>query len=229
MEEMSSLIMGNNNNTNIQNNNISINMNNLREENLDMIASKDFENRVMKKLGSFSEQQVRCIRAFDRNRIKETFIMFFEEIYFNDEYPENHNIFVNSKVYNREFHVFVEEKWKKIGNLSTIKDVVLRLIDIFLEWMVDNLNSFIDTAEDQKTVDYYTEYWKILNEDIKSFKIGVNDNKIYPKTNDFKSAKTILREFFDIAYNNRKIVEKTFQDTKGMNVKQTLQLKQRIV
>lgn len=210
-----SIISGNNNR--INNNNISISLNNLNEENLDILNKnehKDFQRSLIKTLGNFENtsldnSNIQIAQKFDTESIKNLFVMLFEEIYFNEKYPENHNIYVNSKISYRPFHVYVNDRWSKEGNLDTIKDIIIRLKDIFLDWITELIhNKTEENPEDIEVRDYYNRYLNILSEDLIVF-VG----RLKEKELTLKSTKKLVKHFFDVAYKNRAIVESTFKNT----------------
>jgi len=225
-----SIISGNNNR--INNNNISISLNNLNEENLDILNKhehKEFQRSLIRTLGDFENtsldnSNIQIAQKFDTESIKNLFVMLFEEIYFNEKYPENHNIYVNSKVSYRPFHVYVNDRWSKEGNLDTIKDIIIRLKDIFLDWITELIhNKTEENPEDIEVRDYYNKYLSILSEDLIIFVSRLKEKEL-----TLRSTKKLVKHFFDVAYKNRAIVESTFKDTnKSMLGKRKLDLKKK--
>lgn len=211
------MITGNNNKiNNNNNNNIQINLNNIKCENLDILHSKsDFKFRqdLLETLGTFDETEIKCMRKFKSESIKNTFLTLFEKLYFNEEYPENHNLYINNKQYCKNFHIFVDDKWSRIGDLDTIKDIILRLKEIFTDWITQTVNEQISQEEDVETIKDLQEYLDILKTDLNHFIGSLRDKKI-----TFKSAKKLLKDFFDIAYKNRNTVKKTYDITKSTNL-----------
>jgi len=219
-DEISSI---NNNNNNVvynnvqygQNNNMISIVNNLHQENLDVLKlskneHQEFQQLLLKTLGTHDGNEVKALRKFQSEAIKNTFIMLFEEIYFNTEFPENHNIYINSKTYYRPFHVYVNNRWSKEGDLDTIRDVIIRLKDIFSEWITEVVDYQIYQETDQEQIKQFKEYLMILQEDLNIFVRQFKQNKV-----SFQNAKKLIKEFFDIAYRKKNIVEETFNKTKS--------------
>jgi hypothetical protein len=213
-------IQGNNNNIN----NISISLNNFgtNDENLDMLydesqESLEFGQKLLDTLGNFNDGNgINSLRKFERDAVKETFLMLFEEIYFNEKYPENHNIFVNDKSFYRKFHIFLNDRWSKIGNVNTLKEIIIRLKDIFLEWVRKNYyEPNINNPDYPETSRQWLEdYYQILKDDLNLLSQSMENRKI-----TLKNTKTMLREFLEVAYKNRKVVEITFRQTKEKPIK----------
>lgn len=202
------IITGNNNEINNNKNNITINLNNLKNENLDMIDSGEFAQKLLNTLGTFNESPVKILRKFEFEAIKNTFTYLFEEIYFNEKFPQNHNIYINSQVYYRPFHIYVDDRWCREGNLETIKDIIVRLKEIFMEWITDVITNNCKETDDLNEIKELQEYLEILKEDLNIFVQNIDNDK------QLRSAKKLVKHFFDIAYNNRGVVENTFKETK---------------
>jgi hypothetical protein len=201
----------NNNNNNISNN---ISLNNLRKENLDMLneyKNVKFQNNLFDSLGEFKESRVDAFVEFDREKIKNAMVMLFEEVYFNKEYPENHNIYVTSKAYDRPFHVYINDVWEKTGDLKTIADIIIRVKQIFKEWIKQNLKNTIDEfikEGNQEEANYYKKYLNVLFEDLERL-----CECIAKKMFNVTSVREITKLFHDTAYKHRRTVEPTFKDT----------------
>lgn len=206
------VISGDNNINNV--NHISINLNNIRDENLQILESGNprFQQKLLDTLGTYDKNEVRSLRKFNKEAIKNTFLTLFEELYFNDKYPENHNLYVNHKTYYKNFHVYVDDKWSRTGDLNTIKDIIVRLKEIFQEWITKTIEDIIKDDPSEETD--HLEYLRVLCEDLDIFIGGLKEEEV-----PFMSAKKLIKEFFDIAYKNRLTVKKTFDITRQEPIK----------
>jgi len=207
------IISGDNNVNNV--NHISINLNNIKDENLNILRSSEnskFQQKLLNTLGTFDNNEVKSLRKFNKEAIKNTFLTLFEELYFNDKYPENHNLYVNHQTYYKNFHIYVDDKWSRTGDLNTIKDIIVRLKEIFQEWITKTIEDIV--KNDPSGEKDHLEYLKILCEDLDIFIGGLKEEEV-----TFMSAKKLIKEFFDIAYKNRLTVKKTFDSTRQEPIK----------
>ena len=223
MNLINSAIGGNVNNNNISNN---ISLNNLREENLEMLNEDkniNFQNNLFESIGQFKESRVNAMVEFDREKIKNAMVMLFEEVYFNEEYPENHNIYITSRAYDRPFHVYVNDIWEKTGDLKTIADIIIRVKQIFKQWIKRNMKISIDEficEGNEDEANYFKKYMKVLFEDLERL-----CECIAKKMFNVTSVKEMTKLFHDTAYKHRKIVEPTFKETVAIpNKKKQLML-----
>lgn len=204
-------------NNNNNKNQIVIHMNNFGKENLQMLdpnINANIKDELLKTLGSYPRNhKIHAMRRFSNDNIKKTFIKVFEEVYFNNKYPENHNIYVSTKVHERPFHIFLNDRWENTGDTSSMIDVILRIKKIFEEWIIEIFNEVNSECIDNEDYDQYDlniEFVETLTNDLDLF-----TQCLAQKQYNISSVKDMTKLFRDIAYKNRRVVEPTYKQTLG--------------
>ena len=160
------IITTNNNNTNNTTNNITnnitntinIQMNNYGKEDLSHISDKDYRQFI--------------------NTMFKGFIMMIEKIHFNENKPENFNIYL-SNLKNNFAHIYMNDTWKveKIDDvIDKIKDDKINILNQKVnELNDDNLKDTLETFKER--LYYHPNAEKNTNDDIK-YSMYNNRNKV---------------------------------------------------
>lgn len=194
----------NNNNTNTinNNNNVTFNINVFGTENTTMLNNDTTIREILKLLGKIEPMYPgsRTNFKFDRDNIIKTLLKIYEKIHCDEEHPENHNIYIPNRKTYKPFHVYMEDQWKKIGDIETLKKTIIQSRDTLIN-LIDNLIEC--DATEANITDLYM-YQKTLREDISSLLMNENQDDV----------KKLCKEIFMKTYEHRDLLIKSYKNKK---------------
>lgn len=163
-------------------------------ENTQTMISEYIDIRTNTRQKHKLEKQVVTVNE-DINKVLENLLRdLYQIIHFNEDHPENHNVYITNLKTNICYYIY-NNGWKRCGTLDNLKYHVDHIFEVLLESLAD----YIDNDED--------DHNQGLLQSIRN-KLKTNYN-----TEQQKIKKSLGRQYFDVAYNNRHIVEKTFEAT----------------
>jgi len=128
--------------------------------------------------------------------VESILIDFFQKIHIDEDHPENHNIYIpNGRA--RLFFV-MKEKWMRIGDLKFLE----KHTDVYYSYLLDAIEFLIDDTHDLNKKQKYIDG----KEKIESF--------YQNEENKTRLEKSMAKKVFDILYQNKDILKKTFDNTK---------------
>lgn len=116
--------IGNNNVTKIENINITIN--NFGEDPSNYISSKKVVDMIKRHM-----------------KVSTLIIKFLEIVYFNDKYPENHNMYIKN-LNTKDIHVYTENEWQ-VKTKDYSEDIIDEILDYIISVYDENTHKFNST------------------------------------------------------------------------------------
>lgn len=186
----------NNTNTNIVNNN-NVSLNNLGQEKLDHVDTPEVASRYADKLG---EPVIPGggtwlgARRFLTENIMLAVLDSLTEVYFNPDVKENHCIYIPNKKTTEPFLLYHNNKW--------IRD------------LEGNKKKIVTEIENKSNEVYNTiERHKVLSPDL--LDLAKEDISLFIEKSNTKTLDKLYKKFHRLGYENRKIVEETYKQTKN--------------
>ncbi|MEX0598786.1 MAG: hypothetical protein WD512_20045 [Candidatus Paceibacterota bacterium] len=170
-------------------------MNNLRDPNMNMLSADNVDESIVDIYEDLMEQDH---YDYSVNNIEKVLLSFYKTIYFNEEYPENHIIYVPDEGTIWTF----ENEWINNSNLSVklseiVEDVKVATKKWIREVVKYRIKEYNENSNSNQIMDKF-ERLKILDNEIDHFP---NDDHV------------ILDNFFDIAYSFNSMVKTTYNIT----------------
>jgi hypothetical protein len=168
---------------------------NLRDPNVGMLSAENVDYSIVDIYEDLMENDR---YDYSVTNLEKVLLSFYKTIYFNEEYPENHSIYVPNE-----------------GNIWTYEN----------EW-VNSGNLWVKLSEIVEDVKVATKEWmrEVVKYRVKEHHEGLNTNQIKSKFERLQKLdheidyfpnddQGILNKFYDIAYSFNSMVEKTYKTT----------------
>tara|TARA_R100001163_G_C5055470_1_gene191933 strand:- start:895 stop:1869 length:975 start_codon:yes stop_codon:yes gene_type:complete len=172
----------------------SININNLGSETTIML-NKSIINRIFSIIGNIV-LDLKYILEIEK--IDNLFTFLFNKIFINEKYVENHCIYITDKNRKRPFYIFKDDKWTKTGNLQTLRDLVIKINTIFLQYLETTIKDIVENNNDKNR---YMKYKEVIT---------YNLNLFFDKKTNRKLMNKICYSIYDLFYNNKSVIKETF-------------------
>lgn len=132
----------------------------------------------------------------------------FQNIHFDPENPEHHNIYITDSRPSAPFMIYNNDKWEKTGSLE----------DLEKDWL--KITEMVKDAIQHKNPRRMIQMKQAIEHTLNHY-----NNARIAKRN--RVDKEMSKKFHEIAYNNKDVVKPTFEKTKTLNLipKKRLRLK----